>query len=102
MDPGSLLLGPGVHPEEGSISARCPHDRGWGWGAGPPEAQRGMGCTDAARGLGVARGTHRAHRKQSWGTRRPEGGEETPALRPPRPRVSGQAQAGADGPALSG
>lgn len=33
MDPGSLLLGPGVHPEEGSISTCCPCERGWGWGA---------------------------------------------------------------------
>lgn len=73
-----------------------------GGGGSPPEAQLGRDCTDAAHGLGAARGTHRTHRKQSWGTRQPEGGEETPALQPPRFHESGQAQAGADGPALSG
>lgn len=71
-------------------------------GGSPPKAQLGRDCTDAAHGLGAARSTRRSHRKQSWGTRRPEGGEETPTLRPPRPRECRQAQAGADGPALSG
>ena len=90
MGPRSLLLGPGVHPEEGSISACCPRGRGWG----APEAQLGRGCTDAAHGLGAARGTQRTHWKQSWGTRWPEGGEETPTRRPPTPARVGRPRQG--------
>ena len=65
-----------------------------GVGGSPPEAQLGRGCTYAAHGLGAARGTQRTHWKQSWGTRWPEGGEETPTRRPPTPARAGRPRQG--------
>ena len=86
MDPGSLLLGPGVHPEEGSISACCPHDQGWG-GQAPLRLSGG----GAAQMLLMGWGRHMAptgSRAEGPGGRR-EGKRRLPCG-PPAPARAGR------------
>ena len=79
MGPRSLLLGPGVHPEEGSISACCPHGRGWGWGAAHPRLSWG----GAAQMLLMGWGRHVAPRGPTGSRAGGPGGRREGKRRPP-------------------